>query len=156
MQIWCASFAFYIFDGTKFFDLFPSDTTALSVPMVRGVPLSEQDFIEKFFTVRVSVFSQICAVGHLLKRSRATKIYTSPRVLDLIGQRSPIGIFGSVRLRLSAYILRTRYLCFENLICLFTTGVVFRFFFYLAIHSWPPEDLHFVLGCVSMVQHGDD
>ena len=64
MQSWCASFAFYIFVGTKFFDLFPSDTTALSVPMVRGVPLSEQDFIEKLFTVRVSVFSQICAVGY--------------------------------------------------------------------------------------------
>ena len=56
----------------------------LSVRMVRGLPLSEQNFVLILITVRVSVFSQNCAVGHLLKLSTATKIQTSPRVLDLI------------------------------------------------------------------------
>ena len=53
--------------------------------IVRGVPLSEQNLVKNFKTVRVSVILQICAVGHLLKRSTATKLNTSPRVLELIG-----------------------------------------------------------------------
>ena len=57
----------------------------LSVLMHRGVPLSVKYFVKNFETVRVSVFLQNCAVGHFLKRSMATKIYTSLRVFDLIG-----------------------------------------------------------------------
>ena len=57
----------------------------LSVRKVRVVPLSEKCLFLKFVTVRVSVFLQICAIDHLLKRSTATKIYTSPCFLDLIG-----------------------------------------------------------------------
>ena len=57
----------------------------LSVRILRGVPLSGQFFLKNFKTVRESVILQIRAVGHLLKRSTATKIYTSPRVSDYIG-----------------------------------------------------------------------
>ena len=57
----------------------------LSVRMHRGVPLSVKYFVKNFKTVRVSAFLQGCAVGHLLKRSIATKIYTSLRVFDWIG-----------------------------------------------------------------------
>ena len=72
----------------------------LSVRIVRGVPLSEIKLFKKFITLRVSVFSQIGAVGHLLKRSIATKMYTSPRVLDLIGPAKSkwISWFGSVKI----------------------------------------------------------
>ena len=52
----------------------------LSVRILRGVPLSKQNLVKKFKTVRESVFLQIWAVGHLLKRSTATNIYTSPQV----------------------------------------------------------------------------
>ena len=57
----------------------------LSVLMHRGVSLSVKHFVKNFKTVRVSVFLQTCAVGHLLKQSIATRIYTSLRVYDLIG-----------------------------------------------------------------------
>ena len=57
----------------------------LSVLMHRGVPLSLKYFVKNFKMVRVSVFLQTCAVGHLRKRSMATKIHTSPRVFDLNG-----------------------------------------------------------------------
>ena len=69
----------------------------LSVRTLRGVPLSEQYSIKNFKTVRVSVFLQILAVGHLLKRSTASKIYTSPRVFDFIGpaKSNCISWFGS-------------------------------------------------------------
>ena len=45
----------------------------------------------------MSVFLQICAVVHLLKRLTATKIYTLPRVFDLIGPAKSnwISWFGS-------------------------------------------------------------
>ena len=68
-----------------------------SVHMLRGVPLSEQYFVKNFKTVRESVFLQICAVGHLLNRSTATKIYTLPRVFDFIGPAKSnwISWFGS-------------------------------------------------------------
>ena len=68
MKIRCASDALYVFRGAKFFEI------VAFVRMVRGVPLSEQKFVKNFITVRVSVFLQICAVGHLLKRSTATQI----------------------------------------------------------------------------------
>ena len=57
----------------------------LSVRILRGIPLSEQFLVKNFKTVRVLVFLQICAVGHSLKRSTATKIYTLTRVFDFIG-----------------------------------------------------------------------
>ena len=57
----------------------------LSVRITRGVPLSVKYLVKNFRTVRASVLLQMCAVGHLLKRSTASKIYVSPRVFDLIG-----------------------------------------------------------------------
>ena len=57
----------------------------LSVRITRGVPLSVKYLFKNFRMVRVSVLLQMCAVGHLLKLSIATKIYMSPRVFDLIG-----------------------------------------------------------------------
>ena len=65
--------------------------------MHRGVPLSARYFVKNFMTVRVSVFLQTSAVGHLLKRSMATKMYTLPRVFDFIGPASPIGFLGLVQ-----------------------------------------------------------
>ena len=59
--------------------------------MHHGVPLSVKHF-KNFKTVRVSVFLQTCAVGHLLKRSIATNIYTSRRVFDMIGPAKSSGI----------------------------------------------------------------
>ena len=69
----------------------------LLVRILRGVPLSEQYFVKNLKTVRESVFLQICTVGHLLNRSTATKIYTSPRVFDFIGPAESkwISWFGS-------------------------------------------------------------
>ena len=69
----------------------------LSVRMLRGVPLSDQYLVKKIKTVRESVFLQICAVGHLLNRSTATKINTSPQVFDFIGPAKSnwISWFGS-------------------------------------------------------------
>ena len=68
--------------------------------MHRGVPLSVKYFVRSFKTVRVSVFLQTCAVGHLPRRSIATKIYTLPRVFDLIGPAKSNWIywFGSVKI----------------------------------------------------------
>ena len=62
-----------------------SNQLLLSILIHCGVPLSAKHFVKSFKTVRVSVLLQICAVGHLLKRSMATKIYTSPRDFDLLG-----------------------------------------------------------------------
>ena len=69
----------------------------LSVRILRGVPLSEQYLDKNFKTVRVLVFLQICAVGHLLKRSTATKINTLPQVFVFIGPAKSnwISWFGS-------------------------------------------------------------
>ena len=68
----------------------------LSVRMVRGVPLSEQIFVENYNLIPVSVGLQTCADGRLLRRSLATKTHTSLRLLDLIG---------FFRLRILAYLL---------------------------------------------------
>ena len=57
----------------------------LSVPIIRRVSLSEHFLDKNFKPARVSVTLQKCAVGHWLKGSIATKVYKSPRVLDLIG-----------------------------------------------------------------------
>ena len=72
----------------------------LSVRIHRGFPLSAKYFVKNFVTVRVSAILQMCAVGHLLQRSIATKIYTSPRVFGLIGPAKSIWIswFGSVKI----------------------------------------------------------
>ena len=71
----------------------------LSVWIVRGVPLSEQYFFKNLKIVRKTVFLQTCVIGHLLKRSIATKIHTSPRILDLIGSAKSCWVswFGSVK-----------------------------------------------------------
>ena len=72
----------------------------LSVLIHCGVPLSAKYFVRNFKTVRVSVLLQICAVGHLLKRSMATKLYTSPRDFNLVGPAKSnwISWFGSVKI----------------------------------------------------------
>ena len=71
----------------------------LSVRIHYGVPLSAKYFIKNFKTVRVSAFLQMCRIGHLLKRSMATNIHTSPCVFDLIGPAKAnwIFLFGSVK-----------------------------------------------------------
>ena len=70
----------------------------LSLRILRGVRLSEQYLVQSFKTVRESVFFfQNWAVGHLLKRSNATIIYTSPRDFNFIGpaKSNRISWFGS-------------------------------------------------------------
>ena len=69
----------------------------LSVWILRGVPLSEHNFVKKFKVVGVSVFLQICAVGHLLNRSTALKCTHHRESLVLLDQPSPIEFLGSVQ-----------------------------------------------------------
>ena len=68
----------------------------LSVLILCGVPLSVKRLVKIFRTVRNSVFLHTCAVGHLLKRSTATNMFTSPRLFDLSGPAK--SKFGSVKI----------------------------------------------------------
>ena len=92
----CASDSFNIFTVAE---LLLSLRIVLCVPLsVHSIPVKTYS-VKNFNTVRVSVFLQLCAVGHLLKWSIATKTYTSPRALDLNGQTKSyfISWFGSVK-----------------------------------------------------------
>ena len=112
----------------------------LSVLMHRGVPLSVKYFVKKFQTVRVTVFLQICAVGHLLKRSMATKIYTSLRVFDLIGPAKSNWISWLDSVETSRlFFLRRRNLCNNVLTCGSATGARFRLLFYFSVYAGPQE-----------------